>query len=236
MQTIQDTKRYIERKIKKLNYIHTRLPEGYEQLNRDYRQLRDEVPILRNVISSLSSYEYGGSVMKNISHWANKISKTTSVASLKKDEIYTDISFVGKGLSHSITNQETQKVCNDFGVAFQKIANDKVRMNDELMKIDEELLRIKEKSKEVDKKRRLVNDSRYDAEELQQMNFFKEEDKERLLKIFNDNAGEAINSMKEFNDYKKLNDIIKNICMIYGKFCEKASKDLEIEDLKTEEE
>ena len=80
----QETKRYIERKLKKIEYIYTKLPDGYEDIEIRYRKVRDEIGILQNVVNGLTYYEYGGTVMKNVAHWANIVGESTNINAIKR--------------------------------------------------------------------------------------------------------------------------------------------------------
>lgn len=223
---MQDAKRYIERKIKKMDYIHTALPEGYEDTETRYRKVRDEISVLQGVVRGLANYEFGGTIMKNFSSWSNSLGNTTKIQSLKRDDIYTDTSFVGAQLAASVSDKSIKQVATDFSASYEGIAEDKRKMNEKLNSCVEELSVLKKKCKQIDQSRKTLKNTRYDLEEMLQENIYKEDEKESLEKRLETLAGTLKEEMVEFMHLSMINGIILKIAKIHREFCEKAAEHL----------
>ncbi|CAG2117324.1 unnamed protein product [Medioppia subpectinata] len=139
--------------------------------------IRDQIEFLEAVVKSLSNYEYGGTILKNFSHWSSMIAESAKIKYLKKDDIYTDTSFVGMQLGNSVSDKKLKEVCNNFASAYENIAQAKRTMNEKLSDIIQELGLLKKKSKQIDMQRKTVSDTRYDLEEMQQDNIHKDDTK-----------------------------------------------------------
>ncbi|ORD94820.1 SWP12 [Enterospora canceri] len=223
---MQDAKRYIERKMKKIDYIHTKLPEGYDDVETRYRKVRDEISVLQGVTKGLSNYEFGGTILKNLSSWSTTLGKSTNIKSLRRDDIYTDTAFVGMELANSVSDKHLKQVCSDFSASYEGIAADKRKMNEKMSDIVEELAVLKKKCRHIDHQRTTVKNTRYDLEELVQSNVYKEEEKEALEKKFTKNAKEVVVDMTEFMHLSMINGIIMKIAQAHREFCEKAADHL----------
>ncbi|OQS53864.1 SWP12 [Ecytonucleospora hepatopenaei] len=224
---LEDAKRYVERKIKKIEYIHTKLPEGYEEKQNRYRKMRDELNVLQSVVKGLSNYEFGGTILKHFHHWSNTISNTVNLKALKRDDIYTDTAFVGYELSNTVGDKQLKEVCNDFSKAYECISEDKRKMNEKMGDIFEELSILKKKCKQIDHQRKTVNNLRYDLEEILQSNIYKEDQKENLEKKLGETSEKTLVEMDEFMHLSMINGVIKKIAKTHREFCKKAGDHLE---------
>lgn len=224
---LQETKRYIERKFKKMEYIHTVLPEGYLEKENRYRKTRDELNVLQSVVKGLSHYEFGGTVLKHFSNWSNTISDSVNIKYLKRDDIYTDTAFVGYELSNTVSDKQLKEVCTDFSTAYESIAADKRVMNAAMNDIYEELGVLKKKCKQIDHQRNTVGNTRYDLEEMLQSNIYKEDEKEELEKRLKTTSEKVLVEMDDFMHISMINGIIKKIAKTHREFCQKAAENLE---------
>lgn len=223
----QETKRYIERKLKKIEYIYTKLPDGYEDIEIRYRKVRDEIGILQNVVSGLTHYEYGGTVMKNVAHWANIVGESTNINAIKREDIYTSTSIVGMQLAQTVSDKSLKEVCTEFSTAYENIAIEKRKMNEKMEDVMDELNSLKKKCKQIDHQRHIVKNIRYDLEELLQSNVYKEDIKNRLEKKLESNGKEIQEQMTDFVHLSMINGIIVKIAKIHKEFCEAAGNHLE---------
>ncbi len=48
---LQEAKKFVTRKIKKLEYKNINLPEGYETTENEYKQIRDNIDSLKSIYS-----------------------------------------------------------------------------------------------------------------------------------------------------------------------------------------
>ena len=221
-----DAKRYLERKVRKLEYVHTTLPESYELINDQYKKIRDEVNALQGVVKGLSHYEYGGTILKNFSHWSSAVAESANIKYLKRDDIYTDIAFVGSQFAGTVTDKKLKEICQNFSVAYEGIASSKRQMNERLNDIIEELTVLKKKCKQIDHQRNTVKNTRYDLEEMLQGNIYKEDEKDRLEQRLKIVSEKVLIEMKEFMHLSMINGILIKIAKVHKEFAERASQHL----------
>ncbi|KAL6121397.1 hypothetical protein NUSPORA_01684 [Nucleospora cyclopteri] len=223
---LSDARRFIERKIKKIDYIHTKLPEGYEPVNDQYRKIRNEISVLQGVTKGLANYEFGGTMLKNISNWSAAIAESSNLKYLKKDDIYTDIAFVGAQLGASVSDKKLKGICQNFASAYENIAANKRKMNEKLHDVIQELNILKKKCRHIDHQRTSVRNTRYDLEELLQGNIFKEDEKDNLEERLKHISEKALIEMKEFMHLSLINGILVKIAKIHRDFSEQSTEDL----------
>lgn len=224
---INDAARYLTRKIKKLDYINTRLPQDYEAINAEYKRLRNGIKLLSAAAESLETYEYGGTIMKNFNDAADKISSALSVKLSREDtNLYIQSAKIGEHLANTTHNSSTKHIGTSFAQANEKIADYKKKMNEELKKIQASLKVLKEQSKAIDNNRRKAEQLRYDLEESLQEEATKQVT-DPIQTEFDSKAEEALRGMKIFMGDVGLAGIIRKISNAHREFLESSAKVLE---------
>ncbi len=216
----KDAKRFAEKKFSKIQYKNTKLPADYESTTKEYRKVRDELVVFQNVIKSLATYEFGGTIMKNFSHWANSISETSNIKYLKRDDIFTDMCFVGRELSNNSSDSSVRKTAVAFADTYESIGDYKRKMNKDLEDIIEELKLFMKKSKNIDCDRKDVENTRFDLEKLLQSDSYDEGKREELTNKFTRVSESAEKEMKEFIGTTVVNQIILKVTKIHKEFCD----------------
>lgn len=196
---LQEAQKFINKKFKKIDYINTTLPEGYEKINEEYRKVREDIDLLSAVIKNLATYEYGGQIMKSMANWSNVISASSKIKYLKRDDIYTNAGIVGEHMANSVdSSQSFKNISKQFSDAFIKISEEKRKMNEKLNEALTSLSILKKDTKSIDLTRSKTSDLRYDLEYLIQKGHYSETDKKQLQTEYNSNANESLKKMKEF--------------------------------------
>ena len=219
-----DAKRFINKKIKGIEFLNTHYPQDFETVNVEYKRLRDELDKLSSVLEKLSTYEFGGSMMKNVSKIGKKLSSTSSF--LSSEDIYTDAAQVGEELANTTHSSSIKGIGNKFSEAYQKIAEAKRRMNLILKEIAGSLKVLREDSKSIDTIRRKAEDLRYDLEEKIQENTVPKSEIETVSVNFNTKSLEALRGMKTFMGDAGVSGLLKKTAQAHREFNEVSLKAL----------
>lgn len=222
----EDAKRFVTRKIKKIEFLNTQYPQDYESVNTEYRRLRDELTNFSNALEKLSNYEFGGSVMKNVTKIGKQISSNTKLNILNSEDIYSEAALIGEELANTTHSSTLKSVGNKFSEAFQKIAEAKKQMNSSLKEIMGSLKVLKEDSKSIDAIRKKAEDLRYDLEEKIQENTASKSEIESISTAFNSKSLEAIRGMKTFMGEAGISGLLKKVAQVHREFNDQSCKAL----------
>lgn len=224
---LNEATRYITRKIKSIEYINTRYPQDYEAINAEYRRLRNGIKLFSASISSLESYEAGGSIMKNFSEAAEKITDTLKI-NMPKDgnNLYIQSAKVGEYLANTTHNSSIKNLGNSYALAYEEISKCKKKFNGDLKTIQGSLKVLKDTSKSIDSTRKRAEDLRYDLEEKIQHEGSKE-DIDKLQAEFDSKSEEALRGMKSLMGDIGLAGILKKVAASHKEFFESSRKALE---------
>lgn len=223
---LDDAKRYVTRKLKKIEFLNTNFPQDYEAVNTEYRRLRDELDALVSTIERFGNYEFGGSVMKNMGKLGNKLSSTTSLKMLKSNDLYTQAALVGEELSNTTHSSSIKSTGSKFAEAYQKIAEAKVEMNNRLKDVLKSLKVLKDEAKVIDGLRRKAEDMRYDLEEMIQEGDGSKLEQETLTNDFNSKSLEALRGMKTFMGEVGIAGALKKVASVNREFFEESHRAL----------
>ena len=204
--------------------IHTSLPEKYSCTCSVYKRVRDEIGVLIKVVKGLSSYEFGGSFLKNFTNISNTISSTTNIKMLKRDDIYTDAAFLGYELSQTMTDKHLKEVCTDFSSAYENIAKEKRKMNGLLKDVLEELTILKKTCKQIDHQRKVIKNTRIELEKKLQSNIYKEDEKVELENRLDTLCTKVTKEMEDFMALNIVQGIVIKIGNIHKDFCLKSGE------------
>lgn len=223
---LDDAKRYVTRKMKKIEFLNTNFPHDYEAVNTEYRRLRNELDVLTAVVENLSNYEFGGAVMKNFTKLGNKLSSTTNLKMFGSNDIYTQAAIVGEDLSNTTHSSSIKSVGSKFSEAYQKISAAKVEMNNKLKEVMGSLKILKEESKTIDGLRRKAEDMRYDLEEKIQEGNSPKTQVDGMTSDFNAKSLEALRGMKTFMGDVGISGLLKRTASIHREFSEESYRAL----------
>lgn len=224
---VNEATRKLVRSFKKISFITTKYPEDYENVNEEYKRLRNELNYLYDIVKSLQTYESGGTIMKNFTSMAKKINKSKNLKFLNFDDIYTRAALVGEELANTTHNSSIKTIGTSFSDAFLRVAENKSKFNGELSNILGTLKVLKDHAKMTDTMRTKAYELRYDLEEMIQNNGNKD-DISNLETSFNGKSEEALKGMKAFMGESGVSGILKKIAAAYRNFNLEAAKSLEI--------
>lgn len=220
----EDAKRFVTRKIKKIEFLNTHFPQDYEAVNSEYKRLRDELSNFANTLEKLSNYEFGGSMMKNVSKISKTISSNTKLNLMNPADIYSEAASIGEELANTTHSNTLKGVGTKFSQAYQKVAAAKKQMNAGLKEVIGSIRVLKEDSKSIDAVRRSAEDLRYDLEEKIQENTEPKSVIEGLSTAFNSKALEALRGMKTFMGEAGISGLLKKAAVIHKEFNEQSAK------------
>lgn len=203
-----DARKYMKRKMNKLEYANVSLPEGYDEAEREYKKLRDNLDMVEAVIKGLSHYEYGGQTFKHFASLSNLMASKSKIKALKREDIYTDASLVGEALADSVENKPFKETSRQFSDAMMKIAEGKTKMNAKLHDAQSSLDMLKKMASNIDDKRKTVFNLRYDLEEAAQAGNSIDG---RMKSEYNTSSNEVLNEMKEFVGDAGISGVLKKI-------------------------
>lgn len=226
----EDTKKFITRKLKKIDFVNTNYPQDYDAVNTEYRRLRDGLDYYSGLIDKLSSYEFGGSVMKNVTQLTNKISTNPTLGFLKSCDLYTEAANVGEELSNTCHSSSIKSTGTKFSEAFQNIKEAKRKMNESLKEVHHSLKTLKGEAKMVDSLRHKAESLRYDLEVIIQENTGTKAEIEALTGEFNAKSLEALRGMKTFMGEAGLTGLLKKTAAIHREFSDASAKALSVVD------
>lgn len=221
-----DAKRYLTRKIKKIEFLNTHFPQDYETVNLEYKRLRDELGNFSNVLEKLSNYEFGGTVMKNVSSLSKKLTSSTKMNLMNTDDIYTEAAMIGEELANTTHSSSIKGTGNKFSESYQKVADAKKQMNADMKEVLGSLKVLKEDSKAIDNIRKRAEDMRYDLEEKIQENSASKNEIEALSTSFNSKSLEALRGMKTFMGEAGISGLLKKTALVHKEFSETSYKAL----------
>lgn len=219
-----DAKKYVKRKINKIDYRNVDLPEGYESVEKGYRKLRDNMELITAMISQLSHYEFGGSIMKNVAGVSNFMASKSKIGVLKLDDMYTELGLAGEHLAEATENLEFKNASKKFSDAYYEIAEEKLKMNKELKSISARVSEMKKEAKMVDYQRNQVADLRYDLEELIQHGKYTESLRNTMQSEYNMQANAALNKMEDFIGEEGMVTVLKNVAKKHMEFAKKTAQ------------
>lgn len=211
----QDAKKYMKRKVHKLDYLNVHLPEGYDRAEEEYKSLRDNLDMVSAIIKSLSHYEFGGQAFRQFASLSNLMASKSKIKALKREDIYTDAGLVGVHLADSVENPSFKNTSKQFSDALLQIAEAKTRMNARLHDAQSALMELKRKAKDIDDKRKLVFNLRYDMEEAAQAGTVADG---RMQSEYNTNTNEVHSEMRDFVGDAGLSGILKQITSAHKDF------------------
>lgn len=223
---LDDAKRFVTRKIKKVEYLNTTLPHDYDAVNTEYRRIRNELDVLSSVVESLGNYEFGGSMMKNMGKLGNKLSSSTRLKVFESNDIYTQASLLGEELSNTTHNSSIKSLGAKFSEAYQKISAAKKDMNSKLKEILSSIKVLREEAKAIDSLRKQADDLRYDLEEKIQEGNSSKIQIDSATSDFNTKALEALRGMKTFVGEAGILGLLNKIMVTHREFSEESSKAL----------
>jgi DNA repair ATPase RecN len=219
-----DAKRFINKKIKGIELINTHYPQDYEPINLEYKRLRNELDRFAGVLDKLSCYEFGGSVMKNVTKISKKLASTSNL--LSSEDIYTEAALVGEELANTTHSSSIKAVGNKFSESYQKVAEAKRQMNASLKEISGSLKVLKEDAKAIDVLRRRAEDLRYELEEKIQANVTPKNELEIISNNFNSKSLEALRGMKTFMGDAGVAGLLKKTAQVHKDFNDLSAKAL----------
>jgi hypothetical protein len=223
MAMFADAQKYLKRKVKKLDYIHTKLPDNYEINTKTYKKLRDDIDVLSSVIKGFTNYEFGGAILKNFSHIRNVIADTSKTKFLSKNDIYTDAVIVGEQLHSCVDDKAFKETSKSFSDAYAVISEAKTEMNAKLNEALVSLNVLKKNTKQIDMHRNQVENLRYDLEEMLQKGNVSESERTSLTTELNVNAKGAMDEMSNFIGKAGISSILTSVASIHAAFSKKAA-------------
>lgn len=210
-----DAKNYMKRKIHKLDYVHTALPENYEATEAEYKKIRSDLDMLTAIIKSLSYYEYGGQYFKQFASLTNMVASKSRIKSLKREDIFTDAARIGVHFGESSEDKAFKKTSEKFSDAWLAVSDDKAALNAKLADIQATLSALKKEVKSIDARRSKLGKERYELEEAAQASEPVDTQKKSM---YESEAKTAMSEMKEFMGDAGLSGIMKKIVSAYKEF------------------
>lgn len=221
-----DAKKYVKRKINKINYTSVSdLPEGYEDIEGEYKKLRDSIDMTGAVIKSFTHYEYGGQFMKQFSGIANFVASKSKIKSLKREDMYTDAALVGELLADSIKKHKSfNEISSKFAHAYYGISDAKNAMNERMKKALVRLDSLRSDAKSIDSKRKDLGNLRYDLEELVQSGNYTEQTKTAMSAEYHMLSNDTMGRMNAFiGDDSGVASILTEIMAAHREFAATAA-------------
>jgi len=211
----KETKKFIMRKIKKMDYVHVMLPDGYEETYKRYDNVSGQLDSLEKCTLKLVKSEPE-------STWANQIAnvslKIMDDGRPKKKDPYYSIALLAERMGET---------GNGFTEAFYGISDAKKKLADEVKVVLSEIETLKRMKKQIDTLVTEVKVLRYDLEEMHQKGDYAEGTKNMMMADYNNKACDAINKMVDFMGGSGLSGMFMTIATKYKDFVLKEGELLE---------
>lgn len=222
MTKMEEISKMFIRRFKKIKYLNVELAPGYEQTEKEYKSLKDSILLLENSVNSMSNYEHGNKVYKNIKKGLQYISDKASLKMYKNSDIFENAAAVGEGVSKINGNAKFETVGKKFYEIYTSISKSKQCLNTKLSIIKVKIKEMKTKASEIDEQRKQVRNMRYDLEVLLQDGGYNDEIKEVEKEEYNKAAKNTIKAMKYFIDDSEIPQLMKDLSKDYKKHMEET--------------
>lgn len=219
---LEEMRKSLMRKIRKLDYKNTPLPSGYEGVEEHYRKLRESFLQFDLLMEMFTTYEHGNSLMKNMKKGMQFIiDKASGSPKSKAVDMYGSAAMMGHTLAE-LRNEESKgksaAAAEKFKEAFDGASKSKQEFNERVKGIQERIKEMKKETKRIDQCRSEVKNIRYDAElKCQEGN---EESKNKARKLKDELKKKADKAQKEMDEFIKnvhMSDAMKDFAQEYKK-------------------
>lgn len=217
----KDAEKYVSRKIHKLEYIHTPLPDGYEASEAQYRPFRDHAEMLKLCVEGLLHYETGGKVMKQVFKIADTIPDDSKMI-LDKWDVYAAMGRGADSMKADSVPAANITTVASFSAAYHQISECKKRMNDDLQAQHAAIKELLDRARSIDQTRMQVANLRYDLEKARQASPSKpQEETAKLEREYADTSKAALDAMIAFNGDHGMEGILQKIATAHREFAER---------------
>ncbi|QDY78191.1 hypothetical protein [Streptomyces qinzhouensis] len=220
--------RYMQQKVRKLDYTHTPLPDGYQDAEGLYKHFRDHLGMVSECVKVLANYEFGGQFFRRLAGASLLTTGASGLHALKREDMYTDTGRVGSSLKAGLPSDSAATTAAAFSAAYLRIGESKERMNTSLRTQQEAIIELQKRTKSIDDARLKVTNLRYDLESARQASPPKPpQETAKLEKDYTDTSRLALAAMTAFNGDHGMDGILQNIAAAHREFSER-----EVEALK----
>lgn len=219
MGKIEAFQKSIMRRIRRVDYKNTPTPPKYDEAEAQYKRLRDFLSQVDALLASLSNYEHGSSLYKNIKMGMQYLNDKTSLGLYKTMDMYESASAVG---AYASETQGTTPVAQAFQSAFEKMSECKKRLNEGLKPVQGTIKDIRSEIKKIDKIRKDAKNLRYDAEMLSKNKNDSPGEFNSKKEEYEKKAKDALGKMTSFNKDTHADRILKKIYEEHRSFLQES--------------
>lgn len=213
------------RKVDRIEYTNTDFPNGYEEVQIDYRLIKKRLESIKDIYLHIMTYEHGGDAFKTTKRAIEIVSKKIKPEMYEMKSFFKRIEELTKEISFIKSNDNLKMIASKYSESFLIIENEKNNLNLEFEKIIKDLKELQNKFRKIDDERAEILNLRYDLEKLYQKNADNEKINE-MKNLFHSKAILNKENMENFIGDNGLALILKNAAEMQGKFYEAAAKAL----------
>ena len=222
MDRMQELSKMLIRKFRKLTYRNVSLLNGYNEIETQYRALRDGVLQMEGILRNFSNYEHGNLMYKNFKRGWEYLNKKAAISNFKNRDIYEDAALAGETFKGITRNQGLQQIGQKYSDVFGTLSQLKKQLNESLLASKEKLRDLEKTTQRIDASRRQMRDARYDLEVFLQRGGYDEAVRSEREEEYESLAKKAIKEMKEFVEDNKLQSLLKEVTKLQRKHFEEA--------------
>ena len=201
------------RKIRSIDYKNVKMISGYEETELKYKNLRETLDKMNEMIKGLKSYEYGSKLVKTLKKGLQYISDKSHTNIYKNIDLYEEVANVGSHLARY--DGECKNIGEKVSLAFKNISNSKKVLNTKLEEIRLQLKELRSETQEIDSQRKKVKNMRFDLEVMLQDGGYNDEIRTIENRSFEETSKKTMKSMQSLILKPEIPEIIKEIVKEY---------------------
>ncbi|EPR79091.1 Spore wall protein 12 like protein [Spraguea lophii 42_110] len=190
----------ILRNVDRIEYVKTRLPDGFEKCEEEYRVVKKKLDNFMATLTQLATYEHGGTSYKGAMDKLDIIGEKLKSGFFRTKSLYKEVAEHTNEIGDVVYDNNIKTLARQFGNCFNDVSAAKDNLNNTIQTIVLEASNMKNESKIIDNKRTEYKNMRYDLEKM----YKKEKDQDKIEAKKNQ-FEEAVNTL-----HKKMEDFIKN--------------------------
>ncbi|KRH95182.1 hypothetical protein M153_2200051783 [Pseudoloma neurophilia] len=214
------------RKVDRIEYLNTNLPNNYEEIQEDYRTVKKKLEILRTSFIKFMSYEHGGSAFKATMRAIEVVGRKISHDSYEMKSFYREAEIAIREITKIRSNDSLKNIAEKYSSALSSIEDSKIKMNDEMEKIIKIIKDLQEQIKEIDESRANILNLRYDLEKLYKKRGPEDPELAQQKTQFHSQVNITREQMTNFIKDDRVFSVLKDSAAVQAQFFEEAANQL----------